>query len=42
MSKKSEPHLNYVTMFAFLRTILLVSVWIGHMVIYPYTFEEGI
>jgi hypothetical protein len=42
MSKKSKSHFNYVTMFAFGRAILLVSMGTGYLVSDAYTLEKGV
>jgi hypothetical protein len=42
MSKKSESHFNYVTMFALGRAVLLVSMGTGYLVSDAYTLEKGV
>jgi hypothetical protein len=41
MGEQRETHLNYMSMLAFDRAILLVGVWTRNMVCNGYTLEEG-
>jgi len=42
MSKKSEGHFDYVTVFALSRAVLLVSMGARYLVSDAYTLEKGV